>query len=386
LRRPELLRSLIIYWQRHPCLSYFFAGRSIGPGGKAPRPDEGRDDALYELATALHRFPVGENAMPWVPDRLLRHLLADSAGDVKRAEIRIDRLYPPERSALRLGRIQIRSFETPPEARMAVLQSLLVSGILAHLAQSPDSPELIDWRSALHDRFMLPRILWDDLKSVLRDLDAAGYPFQTEWFKPFLDLRFPALGRVQTGDIGLEMRLAHEPWPVLAEESTASGMARFVDSANARVEVVCTGLSPSRFALVCNGHRASLQETGVAGEAVCGVRFKAFNPPSTLHPTRPPVHSLVIDLVDIWTGRVVAGCTYIPPRPPLTGPTGPVPPTAARGEGRPSDRQHAMPVIMPAWSAGGVFLPTGSGVKYRVPPPTHIDLLHPYLLDLARMD
>jgi uncharacterized protein (DUF2126 family) len=130
----------------------------------------------------------------------------------------------------------------------------------------------------------------------------------------------------------------------------------------------------------------SLQDTGVAGEAVCGVRFKAFNPPSTLHPTRPPIHSLVIDLVDIWTGRVVAGCTYVPPRPAITGLTGPVPATAAAGEGRPSDRQHAMPVIMPAWSAGGVFLPTGSGLKYRVPPPADIDLLHPYLLDLARMD
>ncbi|MEI7866549.1 MAG: transglutaminase family protein [Candidatus Methylumidiphilus sp.] len=388
LRTPELLRSLIVYWQRHPCLSYFFAGRSIGPGGAAPRPDEGRDDALYELATALHRFPTGENPMPWVADRLLRHLLADSAGDVKRAEIRIDRLYPPERSSLRLGRILIRSFETPPDARMAGLQSLLVTGILAHLAQTPTSAELVDWRSALHDRFMLPRVLWGDLKAVLDDLGAAGYPFQLEWFQPFLDLRFPLLGKVQTGDIGLELRHAHEPWPVLAEETTASGIARFVDSANTKVEIKCTGLSPSRYALVCNGRRLPLHETGVAGEVVGGVRFKAFNPPATLHPTKLPVNALVFDLVDIWTGRVVAGCTYFPPRAPVFGPVGPVPVSTLKGgEGQVSDRLPSVPVTFPTTGGGGgAFVAKGSGVKYLNPPPVSLDMRFPFLLDLARLD
>ena len=58
LTRPEILRSLVAYWQRHPCLSYFFAGRLIGPSGPAPRPDEGRDEMLYELSIALERLPV----------------------------------------------------------------------------------------------------------------------------------------------------------------------------------------------------------------------------------------------------------------------------------------------------------------------------------------
>ena len=385
LQRPELLRSLIVYWQRHPCLSYLFTDRSIGPGGSAPRPDEGRDDALYELATALQRFPAGATSMPWLPDRLLRHLLADAAGDMKRAEIRIDRLYPPERSSARLGRIALRSFETPPHARLAGLQSLLVMGILAHLAQTPQAGDLIDWGSSLHDRFMLPRILWNDLKTVLCELDASGYPFQLEWFKPFLDLRFPLLGQIQTGDIGLHLRHAHEPWPVLAEETTASGVSRFVDSANARVEVTCTGLTPSRYALVCNGHRTPLQESGVAGELVCGVRFKAFNPPSTLHPTKLPVNSLVFDLVDTWTGKVVLGCTYIPPRPAVSGPVAAAPSADPSGDGRPSDRQSSMPVIMPAWSTGAVFLPEGSGLKKLVPPKPSFDLRHPFLLDLIRV-
>jgi uncharacterized protein (DUF2126 family) len=250
----------------------------------------------------------------------------------------------------------------------------------------PLSADLIDWHSALHDRFMLPRILWEDLKAVLRELNEVDFPFQLEWFEPFLDLRVPVLGRVQMGEIGLELRHAHEPWPVLAEETTAAGIARFVDSANARVEVTCTGLSPTRYALVCNGRTAPLQETGVTGEGVCGVRFKAFNPPATLHPTKSPVDSLVFDLVDIWTGRVVAGCTYIPPRPTLSGPASPLPRSAQGVEGQPAERQYARPVIMPTWSAGGVFLPEGSGLKYMTPPTANLDMSHPYLLDLARLD
>ncbi len=386
LCRPDLLRSLIVYWQRHPSLSYFFAGRSIGPSGAAPRPDEGRDDALYELATALHRFPEGENLMPWVSDRLLRHLLADAAGDMKRAEIRIDRLYPPERSSLRLGRIMIRSFETPPAPQLAGLQSLLVTGILAHLSRTPLSAELIDWRSTLHDKFMLPHILWDDLKVVLHELNLSGYPFQLDWFKPFLELRFPLLGRFQQGDIGVELRQAHEPWPVLAEEATAIGMSRFVDSANARVEVKCTGLTPSRYAVVCNGRRLPLQETGIAGESVAGVRFKAFNPPATLHPTKPPVNSLVFDLVDLWTGKVVGGGTYSPPRPPLTGPSNYLPVLAQSGEGKVSNRLPALPIILPTRGGGGFFIPTGSGLKFLKPTPLELDLRYPYSLDLARID
>lgn len=384
LRRPEILRSLIAYWQKHPSLSYFFAGRSIGPGGDAPRPDEGRDDALYELATALDRIPEGETARPWVADRLLRHLLADQTGDMKRAEIRIDQLYPPERSSLRLGRIVIRAFETPPHARMAALQALLVKGLLAFVERFPQSGDLVDWGPQLHDRFMLPRILWEDLKSVLRELEGAGYPFQPEWFEPFMQLRFPLLGRVQMGDISLELRQAHEPWPVLAEETTGGGTARFIDSANGRLEVTCTGLSPSRYALVCNGYLAPLQNIGIPGEAVAGVRYKASNPPSTLHPTRPEVRSLVFDLVDLWTGKVVGGCTYFPPSTPVWGPAGLPAESRGTGDEQGMEQHLATPIIAPSWSSGGIFLPCGSGQKRLFVPAPILDRRFPFLLDLAR--
>ena len=383
-RRPELLRSLIACWQRHPSLSYLFAGRSIGPGGSAPRPDEGRDDALYELLIALERIPAGECAVPWMPDRLLRHLLADPAGDMRRAEIRIDQLYPPDRSSLRLGRTILRSFETPPHPKMAALQALLVKALLARFGRKPIQSELIEWRSALHDRFMLPHVLWEDFLSVLDDLTTAGFPFQPEWFRPLLDLRFPLLGHVQIGDMELELRSAHEPWPVLAEETTSMGTARFVDSANEKVQVRCSGLSPGRHVLTCNGYRVPLKATATHGEMVAGVRYKASNPPSTLHPTKYAVDALVFDLLDSWTGRVIGGCTYFPPRPELYGAIGVAPNLAESGEELAPHLLHAPPVRVPPWSSGGVFLARGSGQTAITPPPAVTDERYPYLLDLAR--
>ncbi|MBS1212852.1 MAG: transglutaminase domain protein [Proteobacteria bacterium] len=382
--RPELLRSLIAYWQQHPSLSYLFAGRSIGPGGPAPRPDEGRDDALYELAIALERMPQGECSVPWVPDRLLRHLLADPAGDMRRAEIRVDQLYPPDRSSLRLGRTILRSFETPPHPQMAALLSLLVKGLLASFGRSPRQPELVDWRSALHDRFMLPHLLWDDFRTVLNDLNAAGLPFQPEWFTPLVDLHFPVLGRVQLGDIELDLRQAHEPWPVLAEEATAAGTARFVDSANEKVQVRCSGLSAGRHLLICNGFRVPLQATAPHGEMVAGVRYKVGEPPSTLHPTRSATPSLVFDLMDTWTGRIIGGCTYLPPRPEPYGATG----TASQAGSAEDRRPHlpqTTPVHQPPWSSVGVFLSGGSGQTVATQPPAIIDERYPHLLDLARL-
>lgn len=382
-RSPELLRSLIVYWQRHPSLSYLFAGRLIGPGGTAPRPDEGRDDALYELAIALERIPSGPCAVPWVPDRLLRHLLADPSGDMRRAEIRIDQLYPPDRSSLRLGRTIVRSFETPPVPRMAALQALLVQGLILVFAREPVRAEPVEWRSALHDRFMLPQVLWEDFLGVLRDLKNADLPFQAEWFLPLVELRFPVLGRVQAGDLELELRTALEPWPVLAEESTPSGTVRFLDVANDKVQVLCRGATPGRHVLVCNGLRVPLRSAERTGELVAGVRFKACELPSTLHPTQPAVDSLVFDLVDAWSGRVLGGCTYIPSQPDPEA-------TIELGRNVGFSREAApypsgaAPVRGAPGRLEGTFLPSGSGLQHLEPPPAVMDEHHPYVLDLVR--
>jgi uncharacterized protein (DUF2126 family) len=385
LRRPEILRALIAYWQRHPSLSYFFAGRAIGPSGVAPRPDEGRDEALYELSIALDRLPRGESQAPWLTDRVLRHLLADPAGDLKRAEIRVDQLYAPERASLRLGRILISAFETAPEERIAALQSLLLLGLLGRCARHPDGGELRRWGAALHDRFMLPGILWEDLRGVIEDLNAAGYPFQPEWFEPLMALRFPILGQVQLGEITLELRAAHEPWPLLAEEVTAGGVARFIDVANERVQVRLAGLPPGRYVLACNGYRVPLRGTGVHGEYLAGVRYKVSNPPATQHPTLAPVEALVFDVIDTWSGLAIGGCSYFPPRPDVQGPVASAP--AVPASGAPSARVFppAPPVSVPPPSRGGRFLPHGSGLGPMSPPPAAHDERYPYLLDLIQV-
>ncbi|MFO1417128.1 MAG: transglutaminase family protein [Methylotetracoccus sp.] len=386
LDRPELLRALIGYWQRHPSLSYLFSGRLLGPDGPAPRPDEGRDDALYELGIALDRIPRGTGVSPWVPDRLLRHLLADPNGNMRRAEIRMDLLYAPDRPSLRLGKTVIRSFESAPNARLATLQTLLVKAILASLVDRADEPcVLIPWGAELHDRFMLPSVLWDDFRVVLAELARAGYPLQAEWFAPVLDLRFPVLGRTQIGDIGLELRRAHEPWPLLAEETTSAGVGRFIDSANERVELHISGLTPARYQASCNGFRVPLTETGVKGDYIAGIRFKVWNPVSTLHPTTLPVHSLVLDLIDTWTGRVVGGCTFFPPRPGLWGMLAGAPaaaPTILPGH-RP-ELPRSPTIHIPPWSSGGRFIPRGGEPVVLSGLAELPNDGHPLLLDLTR--
>jgi uncharacterized protein (DUF2126 family) len=382
LVRPEILRALVTHWQRHPSLSYFFATRFVGPGGRAPRPDEGRDDALYELAIALERIPYGESARPWVPDRLLRHLLTDPAGDIRRAEIRMDALFDPAHARRRRGQLVLRSFDTPPHARLATLQSLLVMALVARFARHPRVADLQRWGPTLHDRFLLPTLLWEDLRAVLRDLDEAGYPFQPEWFAPFLAFHFPVVGGLQLGDVSLELRFAHEPWPVLAEEATGSGLARFVDAANERLQVRATGLPPSRYALACNGRRVPLRPTGVQGEWVAGVRYKAWNPPATLHPTAPAVGALVFDLIDTWTGRAIGGCRFLPAPPTLVGPVAAAPSVfePAEGErGRPP-RPALSPLVWQRPRAGR-FVPGGSGQGPMTPPPE--EMVSGHVLDLT---
>jgi len=249
----------------------------------------------------------------WHSDRVLRHLLTDLAGNEKRAELRVDELYSPARERGRLGRISVGSFETPAHSHIASLETLLMLGLLGHAARIADHDpgSLQRWGTALHDRFMLPDVLWDDLRSVLSDLNDSGYPFQLAWFENLRNQRFPLIGSVPIGTITLELRSALEPWPLLAEEMTLDGMTRFIDSANDRVQTKLTGLTPGRYVLACNGHHVPLQPTATRGEFVAGVRFKTSNPPATLHPTLLPAGPLVFDLIDLWSGRTLGGATHL---------------------------------------------------------------------------
>ncbi|WP_299060936.1 DUF2126 domain-containing protein [uncultured Polaribacter sp.] len=315
LRKPSLLRSLLTFWQHHPGLTYLFSGSFVGPTSQAPRVDEARLDNLYELEIAFSQIPKDGEVPYWLTDRLFRHLLTDLTGNTHRAEFCIDKLYSPDSSTGRLGILELRGFDMPPHPKMSLVQMLLVRTLVAWFWKKPYEHNLVRWGTELHDKFLIEHYVRKDIKDIVNQLNKAGYDFKEDWFDPFFEFRFPLHGMVDINNIHLELRAGIEPWNVLGEEMTGGGTARYVDSSLERLQVKVSHFNEDRFVLSCNGVKVQLNSTGVHGEFVAGVRYKAWDPFSALHPTIPVDTPLVFDIVDTWNKRSIGGCTYFVAHP-----------------------------------------------------------------------
>ncbi|HEV8512332.1 MAG TPA: transglutaminase family protein [Cyclobacteriaceae bacterium] len=389
LRRPDLLRSLITYWQHHPGLSYLFSSSFVGPTSQAPRVDEGRQEMLYELEIAFSQIPEKGEVPFWLVDRIFRNLLIDITGNTHRAEFCIDKLYSPDSSTGRLGILEFRGFDMPPNKDMCIVQLLLIRCLIAWFWKKPYKHKLTRWGTELYDKFMLPHYVQQDLAEVTSNLQEAGYPFKLEWLETFFEFRFPLYGKIKVEEMELLVRMGIEPWHVLGEETAQGGTARFVDSSVERVEVKVKNFNADRYMITCNGVPVPLQATSVRGEYVAGVRYRAWSPPSALHPTLGKDVPLVFDIIDIWNHRAIGGCTYHVAHPGGRNyDTFPV--NSYEAEGRRISRfwtqGHTQGAFTPSesFSVATRYLEPNEIPKNFDPPPMKISPEYPRTLDLRQ--
>jgi uncharacterized protein (DUF2126 family) len=297
LSHPQLLPALLAYFNRHPALSFYFAGDFVGSSSQAPRPDERTADIFEEMALALALLKRQPNPTPELLWQSLSPFLADPAGNPHRAEINIEKLWNPYLPGRgQLGLVEFRAFRMPstPE-RLATLAALL-RAIAAMLAQTSDYPEPIHWGRELHDRFALPYYLRADLWEVLDELASAGLGLGQALIAELLDDSYHWLTEATFGGCRLTVRRGLEFWPLLGDALTQEhGHSRLVDASSTRLEISLRADPDSGtehpdladWQLTVNGYRLPLRrEDEIDGETrVYGLRYRRFKPWTGLHPT-----------------------------------------------------------------------------------------------------
>ena len=249
---------------------------------------------------------------PWIVDRLFRNLLTDLTGNTHRAEFCIDKLYSPDSADRPAGAGGI------PQLRDAAARAdephAAIAGPRPWSPASGKSRTVSRWSAGARRcttasccRTSSCRIFWRSSANCA----SWGLRFvEPDWFAPHFEFRFPRLGEAAYDGVKIELRQAIEPWHVLGEEASTGGTARYVDSSVERLQVKVRGMTERRHVVACNGRRVPLHPTGTRGEFVAGVRYRAWQPPSCLHPTIGVHTPLVFDVYDAWSNRSIGGCTW----------------------------------------------------------------------------
>jgi len=307
--RPQLLSSMLRYWQRHPVLSYLFSGQYVGPGSQAPRADESLLGKEYELETACIGIDdAADTGDRGILDRTFRNLLTDGAGNMHLSEISIDKLWNFDSPTGLQGLVELRAFETMPQVEDQSFCALFVRAVVAMLAARPCAEPLLRHGPRLHDRFMLPAALQEDLRQVVEDLAGEGIRFERRWFDAIFETRFPLLGKLELAQGEVVVRQALEPWPLMAEMASGGQTSRMVDNSTDRIQLSLSSadlLEDVR--VLVNG--VSLRFFQIGDAAVAGVRYKAAAGWPALHPHVPIQSPLSIEVVD-RAGALIAGAQY----------------------------------------------------------------------------